>query len=84
MMDNFVKERDEAFIEAIVNDNWRPAQMYCFRYGVPIPNNEKVFKAGIYKAVQECTNISNEVKDLAMQKCLELGFYPFIYDGKRK
>lgn len=35
-------------------------------------------KAGIYKAVQYCENIPQEVKIKAMQKCLELGFSPLI------
>lgn len=35
-------------------------------------------KAGIYKAVQECTDISDGIKAIAAKKCIELGFFPFI------
>lgn len=34
--------------------------------------------AGIYKAVQEVTNISDEVKVKAAMKCMKLGFVPFM------
>jgi hypothetical protein len=43
-----------------------------------MPKDEKVMKAGVYKACQYCTDISEEVKGIAMQKCLKLGFNPFI------
>lgn len=74
----FAQERDKAFIDAVVRDDWTGVKKYCKKYGVPVPKNEKVMKAGIYKAVQECTNIPEDVKGIAMQKCLELGFVPFI------
>ena len=34
--------------------------------------------AGIYKAVQEVKNISDEVKVKAAMKCMKLGFVPFM------
>ena len=37
-----------------------------------------VMKAGVYKAVQEITGISQTVKHLAWNKCLALGFEPTI------
>lgn len=51
---------------------------YSKKYDIPIPKSRKVMKAGVYKAVQYCTNISEDVKVLAMKKCLQLGFNPFI------
>lgn len=74
----FVKERDRAFIKAVTEDKWDAVRKYAMKYGVPIPADEDVMKAGIYKAVQYCTSISEDVKVLAMKKCLELGFNPFI------
>ena len=74
----FAKERDAAFIAAVVDDDWDAVKRYAKKYDVPIPKSPKVMKAGIYKAVQYCTDISEEVKGIAMQKCLELGFNPFI------
>ena len=46
-----------------------------------MPKDKKVFAAGIYKAVQQCTNIPQEIKDKAFTKCLELGFSPLIGFG---
>ena len=74
----FAEERDKAFIKAVVDDDWKAVRKYSKKYDVPIPKSKKVMKAGIYKAVQYCTNIPDDVKVLAMQKCLELGFSPFI------
>ena len=74
----FAEERDKAFIDAVVNDKWDKVRKYSKKYGVPIPPKRNVMKAGVYKAVQYCTNIPEDVKTLAMQKCLMLGFNPFI------
>ena len=74
----FAKERDKAFTDAVVNDKWDRVKRYAKKYGVPLPKSEKVMRAGIYKAVQYCTDIPEDVKNIAMQKCLEMGFNPFI------
>lgn len=74
----FVEERDRAFIIAVTEDKWDAVRKYSRKYGVPIPADEKVMKAGIYKAVQYCTNIPDDVKGIAMKKCIELGFSPYI------
>ena len=77
-IESAAKERDGAFIEAVVNDNWTPFKKYSKKYGVNLPNDEKVMKAGVYKAVQYCIGITNDVKAMAMEKCVELGFRPFM------
>lgn len=77
-MRNFAKERDAAFIEFVKTGETDKVRKYCRKYGVPMPKEPKVFAAGIYKAVQECTNIPEDVKALAMQRCLEIGFNPFM------
>lgn len=74
----FVKDRDESFIDFVKTGNTKKVRKYCRKYGVVMPKDRKVFAAGIYKAVQECTGIPEEIKSLAMIKCLELGFAPFI------
>lgn len=75
---NYSEERDKAFIDAVVNDKWDKVRKYSKKYGVPMPKKRDVMKAGVYKAVQYCTNIPEDVKALAMQKCLEMGFNPLI------
>ena len=75
---SFAEERDKAFIDAVVNDKWDKVRKYAKKYGMPVPKERNVMKAGVYKAVQYCTNIPEDVKVLAMQKCLQLGFSPLI------
>lgn len=77
-MSDFSKERDKAFIKAVMEDDWEAVRKYAKKYGVPIPKKRNVMKAGIYKAVQYCTEIPEEVKNVAMVKCLNLGFSPLI------
>lgn len=77
-MMNFAKERNAAFIDFVQTGNTTKVQKYCKKYGVPIPKDKKVFAAGIYKAVQECIGIPEEIKSLAMQRCLKIGFNPLM------
>ena len=77
-MNEFLKDRHEAIIEAVINDKWKKVRAFCKKYGIPIPKNWKVMKAGIYKTAQYCTDIPDDVKNAAMVKCLELGFNPFV------
>lgn len=77
-MEKFVQERDRAFTEFVKSGDLKAVRKYCHKYRVKIPENERIFKAGIYKAVQECRGIPQEVKDLAAMKCVELGFSPFV------
>ena len=72
-------ERDKAFVDAVTKDDWNGVKKYAKKYGVPLPDNEDVMKAGIYKAVQHCTRISEEVKMLAAEKCVKLGFSPYTF-----
>lgn len=78
MKDTFAKERDEAFTDFVLTGSTKKVRAYCKKYGVQMPKDEKVFAAGIYKAVQECTKIPQDVKNKAFMKCLELGFSPLI------
>lgn len=77
-MNDYAKERDNAFIEAGVNDNWNPVKNYAKKYNMQIPKSEKAMKAAVYKAVQYCTGISDELKEIAMRECIKLGFNPLI------
>lgn len=78
--------RDKAMIKAVMEDDWSGIIRECKEDGVPIPDDPRVMKVGIYKAVQYCTKIPQDVKETAMLKCLALGFNPFIkpIDGERK
>ena len=78
VLSEFVKDRDETFTRLVMDDDWDALRQYCRKYSVPMPGNRKAAQAGVYKAVQYCTGISDEVKLLAMQKCLKMGFNPLI------
>lgn len=77
-MKEFVKDRDAAFTAFVMNDDWEPVREYCQMYGVPMPDDPRVMAAGIYKAVQEITNMPDEVKVKAAMKCMKLGFSPYM------
>lgn len=83
-MDNFIKERNEAFKEAVLYDKWEKVIKYAKKYDVSLPKNKKAMKVGVYKAVQYCTDIPENVKRNAMVKCLELGCNPFIEPVERE
>lgn len=75
----FLKDRKKAFTNAVMVDDWDGLRKYCKKYGMPIPKDERVMKAGVYKAVQECTDLSDEVKFKAAAKCVEMGFRPTMW-----
>lgn len=77
-MSELVKDRHKAFAEVLHNDDFTELKKYCKKYGVPMPKSRKVAKAGIYKAIQYCTDFTEDEKTLAMKKCLKLGFNPLI------
>lgn len=75
-----VKMRDNAIIEAVMNDNWEPCFAYFKKYKIMIPPDEKIMKAGIYKAAHEITTMPEDVKLIADKKCVDLGFKVGIAD----
>ena len=76
--EQYVKDRNAAFTAFVLNDDWGPVKEYCTNYCIAMPDNPDVTAAGIYKAVQECTDIPDDVKVKAAMKCMKLGFVPFI------
>ena len=82
-MNDFVKERDAAFIHFLETDDLSKVREYCKKWNVRIPKNQKVLMAGVYKAVIAITSMPEDIKIMAMQKCLKLGFNPIIkpYDA---
>lgn len=77
----YAKSRDEAFTRFVLDDDWDAVLKHFKKFGMDIPTKEKetVAKAGVYKAVQECTNIPVEVKAEAARKCVMLGFRPTMF-----
>lgn len=76
---DFVRERDAAFTDFVLTGNLEKFEAYCKKNGIKHPTDERVIAGGIYKAVQQCTNIPQEVKDIAAKKCLEIGMSPYVF-----
>lgn len=79
-MKQFRIDRDDAFTAAVMQDDWNAVKRYCKKYKVPIPSDERVMKAGIYKAVQCIVHMPQKVKDTAREKCIALGFKPTMWE----
>ena len=84
VMEQIKRDRDKAFTEAVLHERWDLVRKYAKKYGVPIPKDKRVMKAGVYKAVQYCEDIPEEVKVEAFWKCLELGMVPMITFGEEE
>lgn len=74
----YVKKRDEAVRRAVLYDDWDGVRALCAKYMIPMPTDETIFKAGIYKSASGITSLSDEVRKLAAEKCIALGFKPTI------
>ena len=77
--ERFVKDRNEAFTDFVLNDDLTKFKEYAKKYAIQIPTSKKIIKAAVYKAVQECTDIPEEVKAIAAEKCIKLGFSPYMF-----
>lgn len=75
----FVKSRDEMLVNFVETGSLTKAREHCEKYGVTMPGDEDVLRLGLLKAVQECTNISDEVKAKAAEKALRMGYSPFMF-----
>lgn len=69
-MEKFVKDRDTSLLsldkEKIV--------AFCNKYGVPIPENETVFWAGVHKGIVHLNAATDEQKKQSVEWLLEHGF----------
>ena len=74
----FVKDRNEAMINAVMKDDWKGIKEFCKKYNINADVDKKIMKAGVYKAVQEITDMPLEIKKTAYRKCVKLGFLPYV------
>ena len=74
-------ERDEAFVDFVTTGSEEKLEAYLRKYKIPMPRKPEVKAAAVYKAVQECTMIPEEVKQEARRKCVALGFKPTMCGG---
>ena len=75
----FKKERDALFSAFVMDDNIEPILEYCAKYDIPTPSAKIALRAGVYKAVQNLNTISPQVKRIAREKCIALGFQPTVW-----
>ena len=74
-----VKERNEAFIDFVLNGNEKKLRTFCKKYQMPVPERSEVLASAVYKAVQECIYIDEEVKALAREKCKAIDMSPYMF-----
>lgn len=70
----FAKDRNEALL-SLDKDK---IIAYLNKYGIPMPDNETVFWAGIHKGIVAMTDAPEEKKTESMLWLLEHGFTPYI------
>ena len=71
-------ERDAAFTEAIMSDDWDPVRKYSIKHKLPIPDTERAFKLGVCKAAYHSLSLPLAVKIAAADLARDLGSGPYI------
>lgn len=74
-MRKFVKERDAALLSL----DKEKIQRYCKKYSVHIPQDERLFWAGVHKAILHINSATDEQKLNSTLWLLENGFQPHIF-----
>ena len=77
-LEAYAELRDAALIYFVQTGDDSKVRALDEKYHVQIPRNGKVFHAGLYKSVRYCTNIPEDIKKQAWDKCIALGFVPYI------
>lgn len=72
---SYVKERNEAFF-SLDKDK---IIAFCKKYNIPIPKNDLVFWAGIYKSILVITTAPQDLKEKAGKWLDEHGFSREIF-----
>ena len=80
--EQFAAERDEALTYFVKTGDDSKMRKHCAKFGQQVPKSRKVFHASMYKAVRYCTNIPDDIKQLAWEKCLQIGFMPYIPEAE--
>lgn len=75
---DYAIDRDNAFVAFVGDGDFSHIDALCDKWGlVRLPHTD-TGAAAVYKAVQECTGISDNVKATAFAKCVEIGFMPWL------
>ena len=74
-MENYVKERDEAFRSLDKNK----IIAYCKKYEVKIPKDERAFWGGVHKARLASLGMTEEEKEISRKWLKENGFQEGVF-----
>lgn len=75
---DYAIDRDNAFVAFVDDGDFCHIDALCDKWGlVRLPHTD-TGAAAVYKAAQECTGISADVKATAFAKCVKLGFMPWM------
>ena len=82
-MDEFIKDRDEAFASGDIEK----VKAYCEKYEIEIPEDENIFKAGMHKAICNMylmpdSKISLEQYNRIYEWLIANGYKPSIVGGE--
>lgn len=75
MANAYTKERDEAFLSLDKNK----IMLFCRKWHICLPDNEKVFWCGVHKVICNIDAASEEQKARSAKWLRENGFRPEIY-----
>lgn len=83
-MDEFIKDRDEAF----ASGDEEKVKAYCKKYKIDIPKDEEIFKAGMHKAICNMYSAPNSVISLEQYErsynwLIANGYNPSITGGEK-
>lgn len=73
----YVKDFRKMLIDFIQTDDIEAARRFFRIRGIAVPKKDLVLKLGLYKAAQDAERIPVEIKRMAAEKCLKMGFKPF-------
>lgn len=75
----YAEDRDAAFSAFVKDGDFSHLDRLSEKWGMRLLPHTDAGAASVYKAVQECTRIPESVKRQAMEKCVELGFSPWMW-----
>ena len=74
----YAKDRDAAFMAFVQDGDYKHIDAMTQKYNIMAIPHTDTGAAGVYKAVQHCVGIPTSVKNKAVERCIALGFVPWI------
>lgn len=80
----FAKERDEAFIRFMNDEQLFHVVMFANKWGIDYPKSDRIFKIAICRAIQHCPDIEIKYRLQAIEMAQSLGYKGDDIKIKRK